>query len=82
LRIYSTTLLDSVPEMYIGRIVALPGDEVAVFLGGTFIGLLPPEPARAVRLIAQETDAADQKLRVRGRIAGVDGARTLAVALP
>jgi len=82
LRVYSTTLLGGLTEMYIGRIVALPGDEVAVFLGGTFIGLLPPESARAVRPIARETDAADQKLQVKGKIVGADGARTLAVALP
>ena len=82
LRIYSTMTLGSALEMHTARIVALPGDEVAVFLGGTFIGLLPPKPAQAVRPIAEETDAADQKLQVKGRITGVDGARMLAVALP
>lgn len=82
LRIYNMVQPSNPPEWYFGRIVALPGDEVAVFLGSTFMGLLPPESARAVRPIAQETDAADQKLQVKLRIAGADGARTLAVALP
>jgi hypothetical protein len=51
--------------MYIGRLVAVPSDEVAVFLGSTFIGMLPPDAARAVRPIAEQTDAADQKLLVK-----------------
>lgn len=82
LRIYSATLPGGLDAMYIGRIVALPGDEVAVFLGSTFIGLLPPERAQMVHPVAAETDAADLQLKVKGRIAGVDGARTLNVALP
>jgi hypothetical protein len=82
LRIYRTMLPSNAREISIGRIVALPGTEVAVFLGSTFIGLLPSEPARAVRQIAQETDAADQKLMVKCQIVGTDGSQTLAVALP
>jgi hypothetical protein len=82
LRIYSATLPGSADAMYIGRIVALPGDEVAVFLGSTFIGLLPSEPAQVVHPVAAETDAADLQLKVKGRIAGADGARTLEVSLP
>jgi hypothetical protein len=82
LRIYTVVQPSNPSEVYSGRIVALPGEEVAVFLGSTFMGLLPPESARVVRPIAQEADAADQKLQVKLRIAGDDAARTLAVALP
>jgi hypothetical protein len=82
LRIFDNLLSGSARELSIGRIVALPSDDVAVFLDGTFIGLLPPEQAAAVLRIAQETDAADQKLKVKVRVAGPDGARTMTVALP
>jgi hypothetical protein len=82
LRIYTMVQPSNPSELYFGRIVALPDEEVAVFLGSTFMGLLPPESAQVIRPIAQETDAADQKLQVKLRIAGEDGARTLAVALP
>jgi hypothetical protein len=35
-----------------------------------------------VHPVAAETDAADLQLKVKGRIAGVDGARALNIALP
>jgi hypothetical protein len=82
LRVFDTMRPSDACEMYIGRLVAVPSDEVAVFLGSTFIGMLPPDAARAVRPIAEQTDAADQKLLVKGKITSTDAVRTLAVALP
>lgn len=82
LRIFDTMRPGNAREMYIGRLVAVPSGEVAVFLGSTFIGLLPLEAARAVRQIAEQTDAADQKLLVKGKITSTGAVRTLAVALP
>jgi hypothetical protein len=68
LRIFDTMRPGDAREMYIGRLVAVPSDEVAVFLGSTFIGMLPTDATRAVRPIAEQTDAADQKLLVKGKI--------------
>jgi hypothetical protein len=82
LRIFGTLRATGAQEMHLGRLVAVPGDDVAVFLGATFIGLLPPEASRAVRPVAEQTDAADQKLMAKGRIGNADATRTFAVALP
>jgi len=82
LRIFDTMRPGNAGDMYVGRLVAVPVAEVGVFLGSTFIGFLPSDVARAVRPIAEQTDAADEKLLVKGRITGNGGVHTMAVALP
>jgi hypothetical protein len=67
---------------YAARLVALPTGDVAVFLGNTYAGLLPPETADVLHPAALATDAADQRLMVRARITPDGDSLAMAVAVP